>query len=142
MSRSSYKLGVPTAGTNSSIKPKVASSKMAKSVGLDTGSGFPATTRHFLIAVRSSLTKLRPLEVESVHWQPPGLIDIEAKDLGIHATENVEERDEKPVQQCPMGRVCDGIRRERILRGRDENGPKFGVSRPYMAYSGGAVSWR
>jgi hypothetical protein len=78
-----------------------------------------------------------------VHWQSHGLIGVEAKDLGIRATENVEEGDEKALdQQYPMGRVCDGGRRERNMRGRDENGPKFGVSRLYMAYTGRGVSWR
>ena len=71
-----------------------------------------------------------------MRWQSHWLIDIEAKGLGIHAMDNVEETEEMRnalVQQYSMGRVCDGGRRERNLRGRDVNGPKFGASRPHLA---------
>ena len=63
----------PDDGTNSSTKPKVATSETAEPVELD----------------------MRNYD-KTVHLY---LIDVEAEDIGIHTTENVEEMDEKC--SCP-----------------------------------------
>jgi hypothetical protein len=57
--------------------------------------------------------------------QRHGLIDVEAEDIGIRATENVEEGDEK--RSCLA--VSYGSRerwgRREDLGARDENGPRL-----------------
>jgi len=92
----------PDSGTSPSMKSNAAPSETAY-VELDTRSVFSTTTRQFS-SISSSLF--------SLHAQNPDhcgreratsrVIDVEADDLGIRGTENVEERDEKcPCQAVP-----------------------------------------